>query len=468
MNRMYLPIKILDKQWAEQLMQGNVYMRALAEFGAWNMEARRKNDEDINNDFRGDVKEGLYKNVAPEESDEFFDGFSDDLQRIITHKFYIDEAEQYTRIFSMSKLEYDKKKQQFQAVESEMQEFGDTAVIILNPQEFFFRLSQAYLLNFPDRFVVEVGDVRYLDMSQDYGYWGIYAKEKRYEWQKEVRIAARLREDVVTTKSPQSIEPVTLRIGNMQDIAIMVPVQQLLQGQLPEKVYEKEVLERILPCDEVPVGITGEAKVIAGDFTAIEPQKEWIQEWQEIFEADMWKPVTVMEQVVPDGAKTPRLAFFRVGGKGRVYFWRNKLELQLEAQPETATELFAQMMELLERKGFSGYCHLLNVFHVNLGEIDDRNAKKAACSEMFSVAQRPYFYTHQLDIAALRHRNVFGLDLYERRWHYTLKISTPPEEHMRWYNRADVIAFFRRTDELAVEVCGELQGGDVYGKYHSL
>lgn len=35
MNMYFIPVKITDKKWADKLVNGEVYMRALHEFGSW-------------------------------------------------------------------------------------------------------------------------------------------------------------------------------------------------------------------------------------------------------------------------------------------------------------------------------------------------------------------------------------------------------------------------------------------------
>ena len=35
MNMYFIPVKITDKKWADKLVNGEDYMRALHEFGSW-------------------------------------------------------------------------------------------------------------------------------------------------------------------------------------------------------------------------------------------------------------------------------------------------------------------------------------------------------------------------------------------------------------------------------------------------
>lgn len=51
----FIPVKITDSKWAEKLLDGEVFMRPLYEFGGWNQKNRVP---ELKNTFRGDVSEG--------------------------------------------------------------------------------------------------------------------------------------------------------------------------------------------------------------------------------------------------------------------------------------------------------------------------------------------------------------------------------------------------------------------------
>ena len=52
MSETFLPCKIVDRQWAEKLLDGEVFMRALSEFGCWEASS------DIKDQNRKDIMEG--------------------------------------------------------------------------------------------------------------------------------------------------------------------------------------------------------------------------------------------------------------------------------------------------------------------------------------------------------------------------------------------------------------------------
>lgn len=113
MNHMYLPIKVMDKKWADELMQGHVFMRPVEEF----QKAALSDKKELNNNFRGDVGEGILRNLAPEDRDPFYDGFPDEAKKAMIQRWYLDVGEIKTRIFSMARLEYDSEKKAYKAID---------------------------------------------------------------------------------------------------------------------------------------------------------------------------------------------------------------------------------------------------------------------------------------------------------------------------------------------------------------
>lgn len=84
-------------------------------------------------------------------------------------RWYLDVGERKTRIFSMARLEYDSEKKAYKAIDDRFFQFGDTAVVITNPAEFYRRLKDYYYQVYQDGYVVKVGEIIYKDLSCDYG-----------------------------------------------------------------------------------------------------------------------------------------------------------------------------------------------------------------------------------------------------------------------------------------------------------
>lgn len=301
MTHTYLPMKIYDRQWADKLMSGQVFMRPLAEFGSWRvLEQKDLGGEALNNQFRGDIGEGIIRNIGPDEKDAFFDALPEDLRDHLLGKYYIAEEEKHTRVFSMAKLEYDTERKCYRLPDEKMRQFGDTAVIITNPEEFYQRVVRAYMTALPDRYLVEVGEIVYKDIWNDFGEWGVFAKEQKYSWQKEVRLAARLRPDIVALPDAPKPEPVLLDIGALAGIALEISVEDLLNGKLPRELQEPELLRKIESCQPKSPGLTDTGKLIVGDFGAIYPNQDWISYWTDRLKLrDDWEPVTLPEKAAP-------------------------------------------------------------------------------------------------------------------------------------------------------------------------
>ena len=237
-----LPVNILEKQWAEKLLEGSVFMRSLYEFGAWNTDANVKGKE-MDNSFRRDVGEGMIRNINPKTGDSFFDSiFSPQEKTIIKNFWYIDESLKFFKIYCMYCLTYNTNKKEFERPDERIKDFGDTAVIIRNGKEFTHRVVQKLFYGFGDNVHFDMKQVSYYDISKDFGDFGIFWKGKGYEWQNELRMAVALL-DCRNRKIDEngnrfgilieSIDPIKLEIGSIRDIAVAIPTEELVNLKLP-------------------------------------------------------------------------------------------------------------------------------------------------------------------------------------------------------------------------------------------
>lgn len=468
----YLPMKIYDRRWADALMQGQVFMRPLAEFGSWRIsEQKDLGGEALNNEFRGDVGEGIIRNLRPDEKDDFFEALPEDLKGHILGKYYIAEEEKHTRIFSMAKLEYDPEGNRYLLPNERMREFGDTAVIIVNPEEFYRRLTGACMKAFPDRYIVEMGEITYKDIGKDFGEWGVFAKERKYSWQKEVRLAARLRPDIVVMPNAPKPEPILLEIGSIADIALAMPVEDLLNGKLPPKLQAPELLRKIETCKPKGQGLTDKGKLIAGDFGAIYPDQSWISYWTERLKLEEWEPVTLLESAVPQGKELPRLAFFHRQGRGKLFFHYQAVEIR---ENGTFTSGLSELvLEALEERFCGRYAPLCGWFCFNLGEAGKTYEDKLQIAESFSRQQGDILQTFRLEKLGLKYRNIFGLDLFDLCWrvccqfHLQYQAGTGVAEGGRTLEETK--RFFMETERQAESVYMQLEkGADVYEQFHRL
>ena len=413
LNKIYLPVKVLDKQSADKLVNGSVHM-----------------------EIRGDDPT-LYEDIPAD--------LPDDLDEMIARGYYVDRTESYTRIFSMLCLKYDKGIQKYKPLDSDVSKLGDTAVVLCDPKAFFMRLSRVYQSIYPDRYVMEI-----------------------YEEAQEVRIEARVKDNIRIIGAGVNADSADLELGDLRDIVMEVPVEDLIQGEMPVELYGEEIRRNILDCELYPIGITANTKSIAGQFASIEPKREWIAFLQQLLNEADWTPVTQMERLVAGGTEIPRLAFYHKVKGDKVFFWRDRFELYREFPDGQSLTLFDQVLSLLEQRVTTRYCHMTDSYHVNLGGIAEKHKAKTFIQERYDEYKEHYFYVHSLKYDTPRQGNVFGINVFEQQWHYELQISTPPEENICWYDKDTVIEFLKRTGKDAEEKISWMKGGEVYERFHSL
>lgn len=456
MNHMYLPIKVMDKKWADELMQGHVFMRPVEAF----QKATLTDEKELNNSFRGDIGEGLLRNLAPDDRDPIYDGFSEEMKKVMIQRGFLDDGERETRIFSMARLEYDSEKKAYKMVDDRFFQFGDTAVVITNPAEFYRRLVEYYYRVYQDNYVVEVGEIVYKDIFSDYGEWGPYAKEKKFAWQQEVRIAARLhpRLQNFRTDKPQ---PVIAEIGNLSGIAVEIPVQELIEGKWREELLEKSLAKRIEVSDIPGNGITDETWLIAGNFQNIGPYESWISYWRERLPLDHWAAVTVMELLPGGTTQIPRLEFIDEESEGKLIFHYNAIEVHGITKGKQTEILKDQLCKALDDRFVGQYGSVEYSCNLKLGEIAKKYDQKESLSEMFSKRENGMLGIYHLEKAGIKYRNVFGLDMAEVCWHMVLSFRNEN-------GLADNI-FTEYAKKQTTDILAYMQGGeDVYERYHSL
>lgn len=88
-EKKFIPVKVTDREWAEKLLDGEVFMRPLYEFGAWNL---KKEDKQLNNSFRGDLCEGMSGIFGEVEECPIYDSFDENVKKYIKRIWYIDDG----------------------------------------------------------------------------------------------------------------------------------------------------------------------------------------------------------------------------------------------------------------------------------------------------------------------------------------------------------------------------------------
>lgn len=251
MKRKFIPVKITDKKWADRFVQGEVFMRALADFGVWNR-LQNVDNAKINNNFRGDLREATVRHVEENfEQEQFLQGMDPEFLNVIKDVDYIDYSDmQYFKVFCLYNLYYNEKSGTFEDPDEQLASFGDTAVIITDMEAFTRRLLLA-LCDREDkentRFFPAASIVEYYASKTTNIATPLFHKNDAYSWQNELRIA--LGELDIHNKflmSPNqryplipSTDPILLNIGSIEDITLQIPVQDFISLDLPTELPKR-------------------------------------------------------------------------------------------------------------------------------------------------------------------------------------------------------------------------------------
>lgn len=238
----FTPAKITDNQWAEKLLDGEVFMRPLREFGSWSR-ADKLNDKQLNNYYRGDDFEGtsfVFKSV---DDSEFMRGADPNFKKLAKNLRYIDCGDiQFFKIFSLYCLEYNPQTNFLIKPNPRIKEFGDSAVIICDFCEFLRRLEIKVIEKW-DKYLFFVDRVSFYDFSKTKSINPLFSKGNCYRYQKELRIAVCELEHNPFARGKNAMDALSLKcssekeifnIGSIRDIAVKITIDDFLNLNLPE------------------------------------------------------------------------------------------------------------------------------------------------------------------------------------------------------------------------------------------
>jgi hypothetical protein len=248
-------VKITKREFADKLLDGEVFMNPLSAFGDL-----LRRSEDSSNEFRGDVLEGVSQSFSSRDESSFFRDTLDEEQPQPAGMGQIAEYFLQERIFSLYCLEYSEDLSKFIAPDRRLLDFGDTAVIIFDPLVFLRRITDFMLQKYKDSFWVGAKRVQYLIDLTKFIEYDEFTKTSSYSWQNEYRIALDLSngkadqqawvEDEYKTNMTDFCkimflnqggkvdanlkrEPTILTIGDIRDICATVTTNEIINLQLP-------------------------------------------------------------------------------------------------------------------------------------------------------------------------------------------------------------------------------------------
>ena len=231
MSESFLPCKIVDRQWAEKLLDGEVFMRALSEFGCWEASS------DIKDQNRKDIMEGAVASYVNPNDVDCLKGLDPSFKNIIGNVTLIDQGDlQFFKVFCLYCLEFEHNRPVLP--DSRVEEFGDTAVIFRDFNSFLLRLFKAIESQYLEH--VELLDrINYYDINTNRRLNPLFEKTTKYAFQKELRFAFCPAEKNKFYIGPDpdnayriiwNKDRVTVNIGDIRDIAYSVPIGKFLDG----------------------------------------------------------------------------------------------------------------------------------------------------------------------------------------------------------------------------------------------
>lgn len=237
--RHFIPVKITEKKYADKFIQGEIFMRALHEFGSWGDISKK--DEVVKNSYRGDLYSGVTAVFASPNDCCYFARLAK--EKNIDNCCLIDESDiQYFKILSLYCWEFDDKMQRFIPPDYRMAKFGDTAVVITDFCEFLDRYAKALFKMYP-KLISMLDRVKVFDFSRTQWLNPLFCKHESQAYQNELRIAFGALEynPFIVGVEPEeansiilNYDPVTLQLGNLQDITVEMPIGAFMIGYLPE------------------------------------------------------------------------------------------------------------------------------------------------------------------------------------------------------------------------------------------
>ena len=240
----FLPIKITDRKYAERILNGEIFMQPLRNFGVLN----RKNIMPNNQHFRNDIEEGssrVYQKNTLEKLP-FFKGFEKDFRDVVHSATVIDTGDaQYFKLFCQYALEIDNKTRCFIPPDYRISDFGDSAVIFLDYETFLQRLIKTAAQELSDTGAILLDRVKFYHDYEDRMIDSIFEKKSEYSYQNELRLALGRTDE--NYRLIRETDILTLEIGSLKDVAIIIPVYELLTLEFLKKPNLKF---KLLPGDE--------------------------------------------------------------------------------------------------------------------------------------------------------------------------------------------------------------------------
>ncbi len=232
----FIPVRILEKEWAERFLSGEIFMRKNANFGTWNR-LLMNDDKEINNNYRGDLREGIIENIANPKENELLKRFDPDLVNVVQNAYLIDYGgTQLFNLLCFTCLEYDEEQRLFEQPHQNLKLFGDTVIVFVKMNAFLRRLLQVMV---DKRICFLMDRIQYYSKQRSMKMPNpLFFKDDSYAWENELRIAVghldvnnRYKRNNDERWPLKDIGDLILEIGDISDIVKIVDIEDFISGK---------------------------------------------------------------------------------------------------------------------------------------------------------------------------------------------------------------------------------------------
>lgn len=345
---------------------------------------------------------------------------------------------------------------------------GDTAIIILEPEQFMQRLNAAVHCAYPNVRVFEVATAQYGNVTKNIENWNLFTRSKKEAWKKEIFAMARIQPNINLAQH-MAVDTEYVHIGDISNIAAVIPTKNLVKGCFPQDIYADNVIADLN--DSIPQmkGIQGYVFSVAANVLEIEPVKDWIEKFQSILPSDEWVCNSAIDKLFQDGASKPRLVFHHANGLDKIFIGINRIEFTFAYYENRERAILTDIMRLIDGKVDTRYCHMKVETNANLGTVRNLKAMKTAfMSETKTYVVNGLEAIHRLETNYNIKVNILGIPAAQRAWHYSIQTKTPDYEHIAWYSLDAVLEFCDKAVEYNKNQITKLMRGNVYVRYKKI
>ena len=432
----FLPMIITDEESGREIMQGHITLCPMV-------------DLEVQKQLLSDLK-----------------AVADITVTNIDNGYVCDTSDLKTLSLSLFHLEYGESG--YKRINHKFKNLGNVAVILLNPQAFMQVLECGISSLFPHLRTFEIATAQYGEVSYEPENWDLFDRPIKESWKKEIFAMARMRPGINAKDEYVTSEPVSFDIGDLSEIAICVPVKDLIKGKFPERLTQPDILVLLQAFKPKMSGIQGYVLSVAGNIQEIEPTDEWINHFKSILPDEEWKANTTIDKLVADGAVKPRLIFYSIYGDS-IFIGINRIEVQFCFYEEKQKLLLVDFITLLEKLVKTKFCHMQIEVNANLGTIKETKVKRMTTfQESKSYVVNNLEVLHRIEADYNLKTNIMGITVSQRAWHYTIQIKTPWNEHFPWYDSKQVLDFWCKTELYCKSTVQKLMKGNAYARFKKI